>query len=148
MSPVFFLQLHLQNALHAALDSVEILVGGDVVRALVLAAGQSQILRHDAVLVNRVDTSLLEALGKCNKLGSLVKLAALNETAGPGEDGGNGVGRRLVALLMLAVVTRDGAVSSLGLKGLAIGGDENRSHETEGTEALSDNVGLDITIVV
>jgi hypothetical protein len=39
-------------------------------------------------------------------------------------------------------------VGSLRLEGLAIGGDEDGGHETERAEALGDNVGLDITIVV
>lgn len=143
-----FLQLLLEDGLHAALNGIQVLVGRDVVGALVLAAGQGQILGHDAILIDGVDASLLEALGKGHKLGRVVELATLNETAGPGEDGGNGVGRGLLALLVLTIVAGNGAVGGLGLERLAVGGDEDRGHEAEGTEALSHNVRLDITVVI
>lgn len=142
------LQLGLENVLHATLDGVEVLGGGDIVGASRLAAGEGQVLGHDAVLIDSVDAGLLEGLGKGDNLGGVVELAALNETTGPGEDGGDGVGRRLVALLVLTVVTSDGAVGSLRLECLAVGGDEDRGHETQRAEALGDNVGLDVTIVV
>jgi hypothetical protein len=49
---------------------------------------------------------------------------------------------------VLTVVASDSTVGSLRLEGLAIRGNENRGHETKRAEALSDNVGLDITVVV
>lgn len=142
------LQLLLDDLLHAALDSVEVLVGGDIVLTASLAASKGKILGHDAINIDGVNAGLLEALGEGDNLGLVVELATLDETTGPGEDGGNGVGGGLVALLVLTVVASDGAVGSLGLEGLAIGGDEDRGHETKGAETLSDNVGLDITVVV
>lgn len=142
------LQLLLQRSLQPPLNSIQILIRSDIVLAARLAARQGQVLGHDAVDVNSVDAGLLEALGKGHQLGGVVELAALDEAAGPGEDGGNGVGRGLAALLVLAVVAGDGAVGGLGLKGLAVGGDEDGGHEAEGAEALGDNVGLDITVVV
>lgn len=144
-----YLQLALGKAvLQAALDGVEVLGGGDVVLATGLAAGQGQILGHDAVDVDGVNAGALEGLGKGDDVGGLVELTALDEAAGPGKDGGDGVGRGLLALLVLAVVAGDGAVGGLGLKGLAVGGDEDGGHEAEGAEALSDDVGLDVTVVV
>jgi hypothetical protein len=49
---------------------------------------------------------------------------------------------------VLAVVAGNGTVSGLGLEGLAVRSDESRGHETEGAEALGNDIGLDITIVV
>ena len=113
------------------------------------AASQSQILGHDAV--DRRQCRCRPSQGssaKATTLGGVVELATLDETAGPGEDGGDGVGGGLVALLVLAVVAGDGAVGGLGLEGLAVGGDEDGGHETERAEALGDDVGLDVTVVV
>jgi hypothetical protein len=39
-------------------------------------------------------------------------------------------------------------VGGFGLEGLAVGSDEDRGHETEGAEALGNDVGLDVSIVV
>lgn len=142
------LQLLLDDVLHATLNSVEVLVGGDIVPTASLATGKGKILGHDTINIDRVNAGLFEALGEGDNLGLVVELATLDETTGPGEDGGNGVGGGLVALLVLTVVASDGAVGSLRLEALAVGGDEDRGHETKGAEALSDNVGLDITVVV
>lgn len=51
-------------------------------------------------------------------------------------------------LLVFAVVASDGAVGSLSLAGLAIGSVEDRGHEAEGTIALGNDIGLDVTIIV
>lgn len=141
-------QLLLQRSLQPPLNSIQILIRSDIVRSASLAARQRQILGHDAIDIDGVDAGLFEALGKGHQLGGVVELAALDEAAGPGEDGGDGVGGRLAALLVLAVVAGDGAVGGLGLESLAVGGDEDRGHEAEGAEALGDNVGLDVTVVV
>ena len=142
------LELLLEGALEAALDGGHVLRGGDPVLTASLAAGKGKILGHDAIDIDGVNAGLLESLGEGNELGGVVELATLDKTTGPGEDGGNGVGGGLVALLVLAVVASDGTVGSLGLEGLAIGGDEDGGHETEGAEALGDDIGLNITIVV
>ena len=142
------LELLLEGALETALDGGHVLRGGDPVITAGLAAGKGEILGHDAIDIDGVNAGLLESLSEGNELRGFVELATLDETTGPGEDGGNGVGGGLVALLVLAVVAGDGTVGSLRLEGLAIGGDEDRGHETEGAEALSNDIGLDITIVV
>lgn len=41
----------------------------------------------------------------------------------------------------------NGSVSSLGLDDLSVGGDELRAHQSEGTEALGNDIGLHISIV-
>ena len=142
------LQLLLQASLQPPLNSIEVLVRCDPATPVLLSARKCKILGHDAIDINGVNAGLLELLGEDDELGSAIELAALGEALCPGVDGGDGVGRCLVALLVLAVVARDGAVGGLGLEGLAIGGDEDRGHEAEGAEALGDNVGLDVSIVV
>lgn len=142
------LQLLLESVLQAALNSVEVLIGGGIVRAGGLATSEGKILSHNTININGVDTGLLEALGKGNDVGGVVELATLDETTGPGKDGGNGVGRGLVALLMLTVVASDSTVGGLRLEGLAIGGNEDRGHETERAKALGDNIRLNVTVVV
>ena len=50
---------------------------------------------------------------------------------------------------MLAVVAGHGAVSGLGLDGLAVGGGQGQTgHQAERAEALGDGVGLHVTVVV
>jgi hypothetical protein len=143
-----YLQLGLEHSLHALLNSIEVCSGGDVVVLALLSTCESEIFGHDALLVDNVDASLLERLCKLDDLGCVVELTTLDKTTGPGEDGSNGVGRCGVTLLMLAEVTSDGTVSGLRLECLAIGGDEDRSHQTQTAETLSDNVRLDITVIV
>lgn len=142
------LQLGAKHRLEPPLNGIHVLIRRNVVLTTSLATRQGEILGHDAVNIDSINTSLLEALGESDELGGVVELAALDEAAGPGEDGGDGVGGRLAALLVLAVVAGDGAVGGLGLEGLAIGGDEDRGHKAEGAEALGDNVGLDVAVVV
>src|SRR5690242_9892889 len=102
------LQLLLQARLQSPLDGVEVLVRCDPAASVLFATSKREILGHDAVNIDGVNASLLELLGKDDKLGSVVKLTTLGETLCPGVDGGNGVGRGLVALLVLAVVASDG----------------------------------------
>lgn len=143
-----YLQAGLQVGTESALDSSHVLAGSDPRLTLLAAASKSKILGHDALLVDNVDTGALELLGEGDNVGGAVELATLHETTGPGENGGNGVGGGLTALLVLTVVTGHGAVGGLGLEGRAIGGGESGGHQTERAEALGDNVGLDITVVV
>lgn len=142
------LQLSAKHRLEPPLNGIHILIRSNIVLTTSLAARQGEILGHDAVNIDSINTGFLEALGKGDELGGVVELAALDEAAGPGEDGGDRVGGGLAALLVLAVVAGDGAVGGLGLEGLAVGGDEDGGHEAEGAEALGDNVGLDVAVVV
>jgi len=142
------LQLLLQAALQSPLDSVKVFLGNNPALTVFTAAGKSQILGHDTINIDSVDASLFKGLSEGHDLGGVVELAALGQTTGPGKNGGNGVGAGLAALLVLAIVASDGAVGSLGLEGLAIGSNEDGGHEAEGAEALGDDIGLDVTIVV
>ena len=49
---------------------------------------------------------------------------------------------------MFAVVAGDSAVGGFGFKGFAVGGDEDRGHEAEGTETLGYDVGLDVAVII
>jgi hypothetical protein len=141
-------QLLPEESLHPPLNGIQILGRSNVVASLFVAASQGEVLGHDTIDVNSVNACLLEALSESDNVRSIVKLASLDETARPSKDGGDGVRGGLTALLVLTVVTGDSAVGSLRLKGLAVGGDENRCHQTERAKALSDNVGLNIAVVV
>ena len=83
-----------------------------------------------------------------NEILVAVELSTVLKTSSPGEDASNWVGAGLAALLVLTVVSSDGAVRSLGLDGLAIGADEHRGHETERAVALRNHVRLHVAVVV
>src|SRR5690349_184387 len=61
---------------------------------------QRQVLGHLAFL-DGGDGDLFERVGKLGEVEIVVELGAMAEAACPGEDGGGGVGRGLLALLML-----------------------------------------------
>ena len=144
----FALQTGLQVGLESPLNSGHVLLGSHPGLTLLAAARERQVLGHDTLLVDNVNTGTLQLFSKGNQLGGVVELATLHQTPGPGEDGGNGVGRGLAALLVLTVVTSHGTVGSLGLEGLAGRGSQSRGHQTKRAETLGDDVGLDITVVV
>jgi hypothetical protein len=71
------------------------------------------------------------------------------EAAGPGEDRGDGVGRGLLALLVLAVVAGHGAVGGLRLDGACRpASKQHRGHQAERAEALRHDVGLHVAVIV
>lgn len=69
------------------------------------------------------------------------------ETTRPGKDGSDGVGRGAASLLPLTVVSGHSSVSSLSLHDV-VAVDTHGGHKSERSEALSDNIRLNITIVV
>ena len=71
----------------------------------------------------------------------------MSESSGPCEDRGDWVSASVLALLPEAVVTGDSTVSSFSFDDIILI-DENGGHETERTETLSDDIRLDITVVV
>eukprot|EP00354_Favella_ehrenbergii_P012733 CAMPEP_0170461958 /NCGR_PEP_ID=MMETSP0123-20130129/7655_1 /TAXON_ID=182087 /ORGANISM="Favella ehrenbergii, Strain Fehren 1" /LENGTH=452 /DNA_ID=CAMNT_0010727081 /DNA_START=45 /DNA_END=1403 /DNA_ORIENTATION=- len=133
----------LVDLVHEALSDEIVGALGDLVAAL---DEDGEILSHGALL-DSVDDGLLEGLREESELLVTVELGTVAETAGPREDGGDRVGRGRTTLLPDAVVTGDGAVGSLSLHDI-VAVDADGGHETEGAEALSDNVGLDVAIVV
>lgn len=137
-----------QVGLQASLNSLHVLAGRDPRLAVLAATGEGKILGHDALLVDDVNAGALELLSKDNDFRRVVELATADETTGPGKDRGNGIGGGLTALLVLTVVAGDRAVGSLGLEGRTVRGGKSGGHETERAEALGDNVGLNITVVV
>jgi hypothetical protein len=142
------LQLLLQQALHPPLHSIQVLSRSNVILAASFPARKRQIFGHDTILIHGVHTSLLQALGESHDFWRLVENSSLHESSCPGEDGGDGVGGGLVALLVLSVVAGDGSVGGFGFEGLAVGGDEDGGHEAQGAEALGYDVGLDVSVVV
>jgi len=142
------LKLGLQNSLHALLDSIEIVPCGDIVVLTLLAHSEGEILGHDSLLIDNVNACLFERLGELDQLWSVVELTSLGKTSAPGKDGCDWVGRCWIALLVLTEMAGDCTVCGLGLKRLSIWCDENRSHQTQTTETLGDNVGLNITVVI
>jgi hypothetical protein len=137
-----------QACLQSPLHSIHILASNDPRFSVFATAAKSKILGHDPIDLNGVDASLLKSLRKGNDVRCAVKLTSLDEALCPSENGSDGVGRRLVSFLVFAVVTGDGAMGSLGLKGLSIWCDEDRGHKTEGAETLSNDIGLHITVIV
>jgi len=142
------LKLGLQHSLHALLDCIEIVPGGDIIVLALLAHSQGEILGHDSLLIDNVNACLFERLGELDQLGSVVELTSLGKTSAPGKDRCDRVGRCWVALLVLTEMASDCTVCGLGLERFSIWCDENRSHQTQTTKTLGDNVGLDITVII
>ena len=145
-----FLQdrLLLKSLLESTLNSLHVLSSSNIILTTSLTASKRQILSHDVIDINGINTRLLKRLSERDDIGSLVELPTLDQTAGPGKDGGDWVGGGLVALLVLTVVAGDGAVGGFGLEGLSVWRNEDRGHEAERAKALGDDVGLNISIVV
>ena len=114
---------------------------------LVGADEEREVLGHEAGF-DRVDADLLQRARELRQLGVAVELGAMGEAARPGEDRGDRVGRGLLALLVLAVVARDGAVRGFGLHHLAVRRHQHRGHQAERAEALRHGVGLHVAVVV
>lgn len=72
----------------------------------------------------------------------------MNETTGPREDGSHWVRRSFFALLPLTIVPGDCAMGSFTLDGFSVRSDEFTGHHSEASEALGQNVGLDVPIIV
>ena len=72
----------------------------------------------------------------------------MRQSACPGENRCDGVGRRFAALLMLAIVARDGAVRGFRLDRLAVRRHQHAGHQAERAEALGDGIGLHVAVVV
>mmetsp|Transcript_23346 Transcript_23346/g.41461 ORF Transcript_23346/g.41461 Transcript_23346/m.41461 type:complete len:385 (+) Transcript_23346:275-1429(+) len=106
-----------------------------------------QILGHKASF-DGLDDRGLKVSGELDKLRVAVELSTVSKTAGPGEDGGDGVGGGGTTLLVLAPVTSDSTVGGLSLYGLSIRGDEDGSHEAETAVPLRDDVRLYVTVIV
>src|SRR5205823_4579590 len=75
-------------------------------------------------------------------------LGTVRQTACPGENRRNRIGRRFLALLMFAKMTCDRAMRGLSFDRPAVRRHEYRGHEAEGSKSLRDRIGLDIAIIV
>ena len=129
-------------------NGVDVLKGVDIVGTRnILLDAKGEILCHLASL-NGLDATSLEGGAKVGEGLIAVELCAMSETLSPGKDGSDGVCRSLFTLLMGTIVTSDGAVGSLRLDRLSIGTKKDGGHETERSKALSDGIGLNVTIIV
>lgn len=138
------LHLRLQTLFHGVHEFAR----GHPSVSVLATAGQGEVFRHDAFFIDDLGARGLQLLRKRDQFRGLVELAAAGEAAGPREDRGNRVRRRLAALLVLAVVARDGAVGGFGLKRGTVGGGQDGGHEAERAKALGDDVRLDVAVVV
>ena len=76
---------------------------------------KSEVLSHVSIL-NRLDDNSLKRSREVGELDVVVKLCPLSKTTSPGEDRSDRVGRCLFALLVLAVMASDSAMSSLSFE--------------------------------
>jgi hypothetical protein len=92
------------------LDGLHVDIGSDPVFTghLGTVHSQGKILGHDSVYIDRLGAALFELSGELCQLGGVVELGSEGETSGPGKDRSDRVGRGLVALLELSVVSSDG----------------------------------------
>lgn len=93
------------------LDMVHVHVGNHPVLPLhVLSVNsEGQILRHDAVLVDDLDTGSFKVLAPMAEGFVAVEFSTVQKSSSPSKDRGNGVCGCLVALLPLAIMPRHGA---------------------------------------
>ena len=89
-----------------------------------------EILCHVAIF-NGLDADPFQRFGKTRHIGRIIELAAIDQAAGPGEDRGDRVGRGRLALLMLAIMTGDGAVRGFRLDAIAGRRHQHRGHQAE-----------------
>lgn len=99
----------------AYLDSLHVDIGGDPVFPghLGTVLGKRQILGHDAVDIDGLNTCLLQSLCESCDFRRVVKLCTVCKTSGPGEDRCYRVGRGLVTLLVFSVVSSDSSYDSM-----------------------------------
>src|SRR6266498_325696 len=137
-----------QVVLQASLDGRQVLSCCHPTIAILLSTSQCQILGHDSINVNSINTRLLQSFCKCHHLRCSIQSPSLNQASRPGKNRRNRVRRSFLAFLMLAVMSCHRTVRGFGLEGLAVRSDENRCHQSKGPKALSNDVRLHVTIVV
>ena len=107
----------------------------------------SKILGH-AALFDSFNNSSFQLVTEVFEFLVSIEVSSVEETSGPGEDGGNRVGGSLLAALVLAVVAGHRAVRGLGLHCPAVRRHQHRRHEAERAEALRHRIGLHVAIIV
>jgi hypothetical protein len=100
------------------LGNPEELLGGQVRLVGPISSARSLVILPLSTVSTQTFSSVSANFGD---LGRVVELAAILQALRPGEDRRDRVGRGRLALLVLAVVARHGAVRGLGLDGLAVG---------------------------
>ena len=119
----------------------------------VVSQGWSGPMRSERSLVMKPASTVSmtvfsSVVGELGEFGVVVELGAVGEATRPGEDRGDRVGRGRLALLVGAVVARDGAVGGFGFDRLAVRRHQHRGHQAERAIALRDRVGLDVAVIV
>ena len=97
--------------------------------------------------LNCLNNCLLEGFSEVLKLSIIIEFGSCEKSLGPSENGGDGVGRGFFSLLMESVMSSNSSVSSFGFNS-AIWALEHRGHKTKGSVTLSNDIRLNISIVV
>jgi hypothetical protein len=88
-----------------------------------------------------------ESFSEFNKFLVVIKFTSIFETLGPCVHGSNGVSGSFLSLLMESVMSSNGTVSSFRFNG-AVWALKDRGHKTKRSITLSNDIRLNITIVV
>jgi len=98
-------------------------------------------------LFNTGDDGVFEGLCEESELFIAIDFGAMLDSTSPGKDRRNRVGGCCTTLFPNAEVTGDGTVSSFGFHHTILV-DADGCHKAERAEALCDNIGLYVTVVV
>jgi len=96
---------------------------------------------------NGINDNFFQSTSKFNKFFVIIEFTSVSKTLGPGEHRSNGVGRGFFTLLMESVMSSNSTVSSFSFDG-AVWALKDRGHKTERSITLSNDIRLNITIVV
>ena len=108
---------------------------------------KGEILCHETRF-NCLNAYAFERCRKARQFLIVIKFRAMCETLSPSEDRGDRIGRGFLALLVFAIVARNGSVGRFCLNRLTIRCHEDRGHKAERAKALCDNVRLHVAIIV
>jgi len=109
---------------------------------------EGEVLRHDPIHVDDLHARPFQRAHKLLQLPVPVQVPAVQQPPRPRKDRRDRVRRRLAALLILAVVPRDGPMRRFALDGAAVWRYELRCHHPERPEALREDVGLHVSVVI
>ena len=110
-------------------DEIQGVQVGRPLYAVGASHADSKILGHLSVL-DCFDGSGLEGVAEVFEFRVVVQFSSVEQTTGPGEDTGDGVGRSLSAFLMFSVVSGDGSMGSFGFD-CTVRGVEDGGHESK-----------------
>ena len=111
-----------------------------------LTYAHGKVLCHEAFF-DCLNDWALQSFAEVQKWTIIVKLSSVHQTSGPSKDRGNWVCWSLLAFLPLSVMSGHCTMSCFSFN-TAIRWNQNTSHQSKRSVSLSDNIWLDITIVV